>query len=532
VRIAPLEEVLAGLGFEDLGCINWNWSTPALVEAAVRNREGRLAHLGALVVRSGAYTGRAANAKYFVEEPGSRDRIAWGAINKPISPDKFDALLRRMAEYMAGQDVYVQDCLVGADHSYEMAVRIVTEQAWHNLFARNMFLRPVNFNRTLAPNEPELTVIQVPSFEADPARDGIDSEAFVILHLARRLVIIGGTGYAGEIKKSVFTFMNYLLPQSGVLSMHASANVGDEGDVAIFFGLSGTGKTTLSADPARRLIGDDEHGWSDNGVFNLEGGCYAKVIRLSPEKEPEIYETTRRFGTIIENVMMNARDHRLDLHDASITENTRAAYPVTHIPNTLYPGIAGHAQNIVMLTADAFGVMPPIARLNREQAMYYFVSGYTAKLAGTEAGVREPQATFSTCFGAPFMPLHPGVYAELLGSRMERHNVNCWLLNTGWSGGGYGTGERIDIAHTRAMLNAALSGALNDVTYRVDPIFGFEVPESCPGVPAALLRPADSWPDAKAYEAKARELAAAFRANFRNYEDSAPPAVAAAGPGQ
>ncbi len=525
-----LRKALAEIGLAQPGPLHWNWSTAALVETAVQREEGRLAHLGPLVTRTGFYTGRAAKDKFIVDEPSSSQNIWWGKVNKPISESQFDELLKRMCNHFEGRELFVQDCLAGADNRHEMPVRIVTETAWHNLFARSMFVRPDDFKRTLAADEPKFTVLQAPSFRARPTADGTHSEAFVLIHFGRGLVIIGGTGYAGEIKKSIFTVMNYMLPQKGVLSMHASANIGKDHRSAIFFGLSGTGKTTLSADPERQLVGDDEHGWSDDGIFNIEGGCYAKVINLSKEKEPEIYETTRRFGTIIENVAMDNRTRQLDLDDDSITENTRAAYPVTHIPNTLYPGMGSHPKNIVMLTADAFGVLPPIARLSSAQAMYHFLSGYTAKVAGTEAGLTEPQATFSTCFGAPFMALHPGVYADLLGKKIDEHNVTCWLINTGWSGGPYGIGRRMDITHTRAMLNAALSGALDDIEMVEDPIFRIDVPKSCPGVPEEVLQPINTWDDRDTYLAKARDLARLFENNFKEFESGVSAEVARAGP--
>lgn len=525
-----LDHVLTGLGLKNLEAVHWNWATPALVEAAIRRREAHLAHLGPLVVRTGFFTGRAANDKYVVDEPSSRDQIWWGKVNRPFTEAHFDALYQQVCTYLEGAEVFIQDCIAGADAEYELPVRIITQDAWHSLFARNMFLRPGNLKRSLAANEPRFTVIHAPHFHARPSVHGTRSEAFIVLHLGKRLVLIGGTSYAGEIKKSIFTVMNYLLPQRGVMAMHASANVGEAGDVAVFFGLSGTGKTTLSADPKRKLIGDDETGWSDRGVFNMEGGCYAKVIKLSQEKEPEIFEATRRFGTILENVEMDIRTRRLDLDDARLTENTRASYPITHIPNAIYPGLAGHPKNIVMLTADAFGVMPPIAKLSTEQAMYHFLSGYTAKVAGTEKGVTEPSPTFSACFGAPFMPLHPGEYARLLGERIERHQVACWLINTGWTGGPYGVGRRMDITHTRAMLNAALSGQLDEVPMETDPIFRFRVPSTCPGVPSEILQPANTWPDPDAYQSKARELARAFAKNFEQCAAVVSEAVRAAGP--
>jgi phosphoenolpyruvate carboxykinase (ATP) len=525
-----LETILADMGIKKLEGVHWNFTTAALVEEAIRRREGHLGHMGALIVRTGFFTGRAANDKYLVDEPTSRDNIWWGKSNRPFSEDQFNELYKRVCTYIEGRKIFVQDCLAGADTHYELPVRIITMDAWHNLFARNLFLRPIDLNRTIGVDEPRFTVLHAPHFHARPTAHGTTSEAFIILHLGKRQVLIGGTSYAGEIKKSIFTVMNYLLPLQGVMSMHASANVGDKGDVAIFFGLSGTGKTTLSADPKRKLIGDDEHGWSDNGVFNLEGGCYAKVIRLSQQKEPEIYETTRRFGTVLENVELDMATRRLDLDDDRLTENTRGAYPITHIPNAIYPGIAGHPHTVIMLTADAFGVLPPIAKMTSEQAMYHFISGYTAKVAGTERGVTEPRPTFSTCFGAPFMALHPSVYARLLGEKIKRHNVRCWLINTGWTGGPYGVGSRMDITHTRAMLNAALSGELEDVPRKEDPIFRLAIPETCPGVPSQVLQPANTWGDRDAYTVQARRLARAFHENFEQYAEMVSDDIAAAAP--
>ena len=527
---SELKQLLEQMGLRKLEAIYWNLSTPALVEASVRRRETHLAHLGALVVRTGVYTGRAANDKFIVDEPSSSDKIWWGDINQAISEEKFDALYQRICTFLEGQEVFVQDCLAGADPKHEMPVRVITQEAWHNLFARNMFLRPSNFDRRIGVSEPQFTVLHAPHFHANPEKHGTNSEAFIIVNFGKRIVLIGGTSYGGEIKKSIFTVMNYLLPQKGVMSMHASANMGDEGDVAIFFGLSGTGKTTLSADPVRKLIGDDETGWDDDGVFNLEGGCYAKVIRLSQEREPEIYDTTRRFGTILENVHLDIDSRQLDLDDQRYTENTRAAYPVTHIANAIYPGVGSHPTQIIMLTADAFGVLPPIAKLTKQQAMYHFISGSTAKVAGTEKGVVDPVPTFSACFGAPFMALHPAVYADLLGDRIQHDHVHCWLINTGWTGGSYGTGERIHLPHTRAMLNAAMSGALDDVPLHSDPIFHLQIPESCPGVPTQMLTPSNTWADQQAYEKTARKLAAAFHANFEKFADMVADEVCSAGP--
>jgi len=525
-----LDEVLAGLGLKNLGNIHDNLPTAQLYEAAIRRREGFLAHMGPLVTRTGSYTGRSPNDKFIVDEPSSRDQVWWSKVNRPISEASFDKLYSRVCHFLEGRDIFIQDLLVGADPDHELQVKVVTHDAWHSLFARTMFIRPEDMGRKLDPAAAQFTVLHVPHLLAVPSEDGTNSEAFIIVHFGQRRILIGGTPYAGEIKKSIFSVMNFMLPQEEILSMHASANVGEEGDVAILFGLSGTGKTTLSADPKRKLLGDDEHGWGDNGVFNLEGGCYAKVINLSQEKEPLIFETTRRFGTILENVGMDFHHRRVNLDDNDLTENTRAAYPITHIPNAIYPGIAGHPKNIIMLTCDAFGVLPPIAKLTTEQAMYHFLSGYTAKVAGTEAGITEPQATFSTCFGAPFMSLEPGVYGKLLGKKLEEHDVNCWLINTGWSGGPYGVGERMDINLTRALLNAALSGELAKAPLQEDPIFGLLIPEFCEGVDSNVLHPANTWQDKAAYEIKARELAKAFRDNFKDFEMMVSAEVVAAGP--
>ena len=436
----------------------WNLGTAALVENAIRRREGLLAAGGALAVRTGQYTGRSPDDKFVVREPSTQDRIWWGPVNRPFEPERFDMLYGRLLAYLQGVDLYVQDCYVGADPAYQIPVRIVTEYAWHNLFARQLFVRP-DWTKT-QDHVPRFTIIDVPKFHASPELDGTRSEAFVVVHLAKGLVIIGGTSYAGEMKKSVFTLLNFVLPLQRVLSMHCSASLGPQGDVALFFGLSGTGKTTLSADPKRRLIGDDEHGWSNGGIFNFEGGCYAKCIRLSAEDEPQIWGAIR-FGAVLENVTIDPETRLLDFDDGSMTENTRAAYPATFIQNAVIPGIAGHPQHIFFLTCDAFGVLPPIARLTAEQAMYHFLSGYTAKVAGTERGMgAEPKATFSACFGQPFLVLHPTVYADMLGERIARHNVQCWLVNTGWSGGPYGGGQRMRLPYTRAMLHAALEGRL------------------------------------------------------------------------
>ncbi len=515
-------------GFKAPANVYWNLNTPELYELVARRGEGLISAHGALVVDTGEHTGRAAKDKAIVREPSSAEQVFWGEVNKEFSQEQFDRLRDRMMRHAEGRDLFVQDTYAGADPRYRLPVRVVTELAWHSLFARTMF---INDERGDAADfRPEFTVVNFPSFKADPERDGTRSQTFILMDFAQRLVLIGGTSYAGETKKSVFTILNYLLPQRGVMSMHCSANVGAEGDVAVFFGLSGTGKTTLSADPERRLIGDDEHGWSDDGVFNFEGGCYAKVIKLSAEAEPDIYRTTRMFGTVMENVAYDAVTRVPDLDDASKTENTRAAYPLTSIPNIVPEGYAGHPSNIIMLTADAFGVLPPVARLSPEQAMYHFLSGYTAKVAGTERGVTEPQATFSTCFGAPFMVLHPGVYAGLLGEKIQQHKAACWLVNTGWSGGPYGTGKRMSIKHTRAMIRAILNGTLASVETRPDPFFGVGVPVSCPDVPSEVLRPRETWQDPSAYDEKARDLARRFNENFTKYEAGVSAEVRAAAP--
>jgi len=521
------------IGLEAHGIVNvndvyWNLPTSALYEEAIRRREGIIAHLGPLVVRTGHHTGRSPNDKFIVREPSTEEHIWWGDVNRPFDPDRFDELHRRLVAYLQMKDVFVQDCWAGADPAYRMPIRVITEYAWHSLFARNMFIQATA--EELAAHQPEFAVIDCPRFHAIPDVDGTNSEVFVLVNFAKKLVLIGGTSYAGEIKKSIFTVLNYLLPFQNVLPMHCSANYGPGDDVALFFGLSGTGKTTLSADSTRTLIGDDEHGWSARGIFNFEGGCYAKMIRLSPEAEPEIYETTRRFGTILENVMVNTVTRRLNLDDDSLTENTRGAYPISHLLNASRNGQGGHPQNIFFLTADAFGVLPPIARLTPEQAMYHFLSGYTAKVAGTEKGVTEPQATFSACFGAPFLPLHPGEYARLLGEKIEQHGAKVWLVNTGWSGGPYGVGSRMKIAYTRAMVRAALDGALDDVPTETDPFFGLRMPTACPNVPAEVLNPRNTWADPDAYDAQAQKLTDMFRQNFQPFAGQVSEAVRAAGP--
>jgi phosphoenolpyruvate carboxykinase (ATP) len=515
-------------GLRGLGNVYWNLSIPMLYEEAIRRQECRLAEMGSMVVRTGLHTGRSPDDKFVVREPSSEDKVWWGKVNRPIEPHQFERIKQRLVAYLKGRDVFVEDCFVGADPAYRLPVRSITTRAWHSLFAKTMFI-PAS-DEQLAEHNPEFTVIQAPGFQAIPETDGTRSGVFILLNFAERMILIGGTEYAGEIKKSIFTVMNYLLPQRGVLSMHCSANIGSEGDVAIFFGLSGTGKTTLSADPSRTLIGDDEHGWSDNGVFNFEGGCYAKIIRLSEEAEPEIYATTRQFGTILENVGFDRSTGRIDLDDESLTENTRAAYPISFIPNASTDGLGGHPKTIFMLTADAFGVMPPIARLTPEQAMYHFLSGYTAKVAGTERGVTEPVATFSTCFGAPFMALPPAVYAGLLGERIASRDVHVWLVNTGWTGGPEGEGHRMAINHTRALIRAALTGELDQVEMRRDPVFGVDVPQACPGVPSEVLTPKSTWRDPDAFDQQAKRLAGMFAKNFKQFEEHVPPAVRDAGP--
>ncbi|MBI5583941.1 MAG: phosphoenolpyruvate carboxykinase (ATP) [Deltaproteobacteria bacterium] len=517
-------------GIKNPGTIYWNLSTPELYEQVIRRREAEMAHLGPLVVRTGHHTGRSPNDKRIVKEASSQDKVWWSPVNMPMAAEKFEGLYHKLLAYLQGKEMYVQDCHVGADLKYRVPIRIITESAWHNLFSRNMFIRIKNLEEYVT-HVPKFTIINVPRFHANPERDGTNSEAFIIVNFGKKLIIIGGTSYAGEIKKSVFTVLNYLYPQKRVLSMHCSANVGEKGDVAIFFGLSGTGKTTLSADPDRYLIGDDEHGWSDHGVFNFEGGCYAKVIRLSKEAEPDIYECTRKFGTILENVAIDPITRRIDLNDASLTENTRAAYPISHIPKALRSGIGGHPLNVIMLTYDAFGVLPPIAKLTPEQAMYQFLTGYTAKVAGTEKGLgKEPQATFSTCFGAPFMALPPTVYAGLLGERIQGHKVHCWLVNTGLTGGPFGKGKRLKIAYTRAMIRQALEGKLQDAPVALDPIFNLQVPTACDGVPQEMLDTRSTWKDKKEYDRKARELAARFRENFKQYASKVSAGVKKAGP--
>jgi phosphoenolpyruvate carboxykinase (ATP) len=514
-------------GITRLGHQHWNPSQAVLAEQALTRGEGSLSDQGAVVFATGKYTGRSPEDKFIVREPSSERDIDWGEVNQPFDPDAFDALHDRVMAYLRGREVWIQDVFGGTDPVHRLPIRVICERAYHALFARQLFVRPTP--EDLAAHRPEFTVIAVPDFHAEPARDRTRSEVFILLNLARKLVLIGGTQYAGEIKKSVFSLLNYLLPPRGVLSMHCSANVGEDDDVALFFGLSGTGKTTLSADPIRRLIGDDEHGWSDDGIFNFEGGCYAKCIHLDRLNEPEIYEAIR-FGTVLENVVLDPETRVPDFADASLTENTRAAYPIDFIPNHVPGGCGGHPREIIFLTCDAFGVFPPLSKLTPEQAMYHFLSGYTAKVAGTERGLGdEPSAVFSTCFGAPFMTLPPWRYADLLGAKMRRHQVDAWMLNTGWTGGEFGKGRRIALPHTRALVDAIMTGKLRDVPFTVDPIFGLSSPRSCPGVPAEILDPRSAWPDPHAYDEQATRLALRFHENFARFAH-VDPAIQAAGP--
>ncbi len=513
------------------GIANWaiaHWNLPAaqLVEAALQRGEGSLAHNGALVVRTGQFTGRSVDDKFVVKDELTTGTVDWGKVNQPLSEEHFDGIFRKVVTHLEGQELFVQDLWGGADQTYGLPVRVIARRAWHALFGRQLFLRPQP--ETLENHVPEFTLIFAPDFQVNPAEDGTKSGTCIALSFKRKTVLILGTSYAGELKKSVFTILNYLLPGRGVFPMHCSANIGAKGDVALFFGLSGTGKTTLSADPSRGLIGDDEHGWSDKGVFNFEGGCYAKCIRLSRKNEPQIWDAIR-FGSVLENVVLDADTRALDYDSDKHTENTRAAYPIDYIDNAVIPSVAGHPSNVLFLTADAFGVLPPISRLTPEQAMYHFLSGYTAKVAGTERGLgKEPAATFSACFGAPFLPRHPQVYAKMLGENMRKHNVRCWLVNTGWVGGAFGVGKRMHLPFTRAMVNAAIAGDLDNVAAETHPVFGVSAPKSCPGVPPEVLDAAGQWQDRAAYDAAAAGLAALFRKNFEKFGAVAPEIAAAA----
>ncbi|MEO6884130.1 MAG: phosphoenolpyruvate carboxykinase (ATP) [Bacteroidia bacterium] len=519
---------VASLGLKNVSAAYWNLSPAELVEETILRGEGVLTDTGALAVDTGEFTGRSPKDKFIVCDDITKDTVWWGDINLKFDADKFDKLYHRVTAYLSGKEIYVRDSYACADPQYRLNIRVVTEFPWANLFANNLFLRPtkeeiLNFN-------PEWTIICAPGFFADPAVDGTRQHNFAILNLTKKIVLIGGTAYTGEIKKGIFSLLNYLLPQDkGVLSMHCSANIGKKGDTALFFGLSGTGKTTLSADPERGLIGDDEHGWSKNGVFNFEGGCYAKCVDLSKEKEPQIYDAVR-FGTMLENVELIEGTSSVDYACISKTENTRAAYPIEHIANAVKPSVGGIPKNIFFLTADAFGVLPPISKLTEGQAMYHFISGYTAKVAGTEVGIKEPQLTFSACFGKVFLPLHPAKYAELLGKKMKENKVNVWLVNTGWSGGAYGVGSRIKLSYTRSIVTAALNGDLDKVKYETLPIFGLSVPVSCPNVPSEILNPRNTWKDKDAYDTKANSLAVSFVKNFEQYAGAANAEIMAAAP--
>lgn len=508
--------------------IRWNLNPPLLYEEVIRRGEAMIAENGAMVIYTGKATGRSANDKFFVRESSSQELVWWGKVNKPFDAGKFETLKSRILDYMSHKELYAQDCYGGADPDYRFPVRVVTDSAWQSLFAYNMFIHAEN----VPPKDfsPEFTLLVASDFESEPEIDGTRSDVAVVIHLGQKLALIAGSRYAGEIKKTVFTVLNYLYPLRGVFPMHCAANIDSKGNSALFFGLSGTGKTTLSADPSRHLIGDDEHGWSDRGVFNFEGGCYAKVINLSAEDEPQIYDMTQRFGTILENVVIDPNTRKIDLNDETITENTRASYLLRRITNHEPSGMGNHPRNVIFLTADAFGVLPPVALLTPEQAMYYFLSGYTAKVAGTEKGIKEPQATFSVCFGGPFMVHQPMVYMQQLGERVKQHESKCWLVNTGWTGGPYGVGSRIKIKYTRAMVNALLNGNLDEVVYDADPVFGVLIPRSCPGVPEGVLQPRSTWPNPQDYDNQAKQLAGMFIKNFAQFAESVPAEVQQAGP--
>jgi phosphoenolpyruvate carboxykinase (ATP) len=518
---------LSDLGVTDAAKLNVNWREEALYEESIRRGEGRVAKGGPLVVETGQHTGRSARDKFTVRDEATEDTVWWD-FNASMTSQHFDALWEDFRAHMGGKELFMQELFGGADERHRLPVRVVNELAWHSLFIRHLLRRPST--EELEGFSAEFTIINLPSFKADPDRHGTRSETVIAVNFAKKLVLIGGTSYAGETKKSVFTILNYLLPERRIMPMHCSVNVGEANDPAVFFGLSGTGKTTLSADPKRKLIGDDEHGWSPDGLFNFEGGCYAKMIRLSEDAEPEIFATTKRWGTVLENVVMDPVTRELDLDDPSLAENSRGAYPLHYIPNSCDKNVCGHPRNLVMLTCDAFGVMPPIAKLTPAQAMYHFLSGYTAKVAGTEKGVTEPSATFSTCFGAPFMPRHPAEYGALLRELIAEHGVDCWLVNTGWTGGAYGEGQRMPIKATRALLNAALDGTLAGAEYRMDPVFGFAVPTRVDGVDPKILNPRDTWANPEAYDDQAEKLADMFVANFEKFEEHVQPYVRAAAP--
>jgi phosphoenolpyruvate carboxykinase (ATP) len=515
------------LGLEENDKALWNLTPPELYEEAIDNGEAILTKDYALRVLTGKYTGRSPQDKFIVDQPSIHDDIDWGEINQPTEEDVFDNLFSKVTDYLQDKKLYVKDCYAGADEKYRLNVRVVSEAAYHGLFAHNMFIQPDDKQKRN--HEPEFTVLAAPNFKANPEVDGTDSETFILVNFDKKIILIGGTLYSGEVKKGIFSVMNYLLPKQDVMAMHCSANMSHDGDTAVFFGLSGTGKTTLSSDQSRILIGDDEHGWSEEGVFNFEGGCYAKTINLSEEGEPLIYETTKMPGTILENVVLD--DNREpDFDDVSLTQNTRCSYPISYIPNASKSGLGNHPTNVIFLTCDAFGVIPPISRLTPEQAMYHFISGYTAKVAGTERGVTEPQATFSACFGAPFMPLHPTVYAELLAEKIREHDAKVWLLNTGWTGGPHGVGHRMKLSHTRRMLNEALEGNLDGADIAYDPVFGLAIPTKVSGVPDELLIPRNTWDDKEAFDKKAKELAGMFSKNFKEFEEDASQELIKAGP--
>ncbi|MGI6161410.1 MAG: phosphoenolpyruvate carboxykinase (ATP) [Christensenellales bacterium] len=517
---------LEKLGIINTGTVYWNLSVPGLVEQALARKEGRLTDTGALAVNTGKYTGRSPEDRFVVDEPENHDDIDWGKVNVPISIEKYKGIYNRMMAYLQGRDLFVFEGFAGADPDYRLNVRVINELASQNLFIHQLLIRPKEGE--LDNFIPGFTIIAAPGFKCIPEVDGTRSEAAIVVNFAEKVVIVAGSKYAGEMKKSVFAVMNFLLPKRSAFPMHCSANIGKDGDTALFFGLSGTGKTTLSADPDRKLIGDDEHGWSDNGIFNFEGGCYAKCINLTRENEPQIWDAIK-FGALAENLVLDEKTGVPDYDDGSLTENTRVGYPVEFIPNAVIPGIGGHPKTVIFLTADAFGVLPPIAKLDKAQAMYHFVSGYTSKLAGTERGIVEPQTTFSTCFGAPFLPLRPSVYVELLGKKIDKHDSHVYLINTGWSGGPYGVGKRMSIKYTRAIVSAALNGELEKVKFNLDPIFNVLVPESCPGVPSEVLNPRNTWADKEAYDVQAKDLASRFVKNFSKYNDM-PQHIIDAGP--
>jgi phosphoenolpyruvate carboxykinase (ATP) len=521
-------------GIHPQGDVHWDMPTAILYEHTLSQGLGFMAHRGPLVVDTTPYTGRSPKDKFLVVEESTKDEIWWGDVNHPMEPEVFDALYGRVTDYLSSRpNLYVQDSYAGADPAYRLPVRTITESPWHALFARNMFILPRRFTISdeIEPFMPEFSIVHAPFFQGDPERDGIRSEVFICVSFEKKILLIGGTKYAGEVKKSVFSVMNYILPKRGVMPGHCSINVGPDGSSAIFFGLSGTGKTTLSTDPERPMIGDDEHGWSDEGVFNIEGGSYAKLIHLSREDEPLIYEASRMFESILENVEVHPETRFPDYDDGTKTANIRVSYPLAHLgDHVITSGMAGHPTNLFFLSADAFGVLPPIARLTPEQGMYYFIAGYTAKVAGTERGVNEPQATFSPCFGAPFLPLPPAVYAEMLGKKIQQHPAPIWMVNTGWTGGPYGVGSRIRIKHSRAMIHAAINGELDGVEFRTDPFFGFEVPTEVPGVPTEMLDPRRTWEDKAAFDVQAKKLADMFREHIGQYEDTLTPEILAAGP--